>query len=184
MKRLSEVTGASMKALEGKLSQQNEPEEKRYKRIVEQPVSEQDPDVHQDYLIGLALFDSSVHDTLRRLTPQDVTGEARQAVLSYIIAHLHEDITVTLPSDLQPYETYVKIVLFKAETRYTSIDSAERLIEAASLVRYIQDEQRIQKKKLLDKALWDAEAAHDDEQAQAIRQALAALIKEKKRAPR
>lgn len=183
LQRLNEVTGASLKALEGKLAQQPDEPAKRLKPVVATH-SEQDPDVHQDYLLGLALFDNSVHDTLRRLSAGDVAGEARQAVMGHLLQHLHEPVGETIPKDLQPYETYVKIVLFKAETRYSSIDSPERLIEAASLVRHVQDEQRKQKKKQLDQALWTAEAAHDDVAAQALRSELAQLIKEKKRAPR
>ncbi|MBC7746467.1 DNA primase [Pedobacter sp.] len=185
LQRLGEVTGASLKALEGKLSnQEDEVVEKRFKRISVAQNSEHDPKVSQDYLLGLAALDASVHDTLRRLTAGDVAGEERQAVLGYLLAHLGESIAESLPVDLQPYETYVKIVLFKAETRYSAVDSPERLIEAASLVRHIQDEQRTQKKQQLDLALREAEAAHDDEAAQALRTELALLIKEKKRAPR
>lgn len=184
LKRLSDVTGASLSALEGKLAQQNEPVAKRMKQINITPSSQNDPDVHQDYLIGLALLDASVHDTLRKLTSTDLSGEVRQAVFSYLQTHYNEEFPVIIPSDLQPYETYVKIVLFKAETRYSSIDSPERLIEAASLVRHVQDEQRTHKKQRLDTALRLAEESHDDETAQALRTELALLIKEKKRAPR
>lgn len=182
--RLTEVTGASLQALEGKLSQQAEPEAKRLKQMHISPSSENDPDVQQDSLLGLAIFDTSVHDTLRHLTSDDVSGEARKAVLGYLLTHAHQPFPTKLPSDLQQFDTYVKIVLFTAETRYSSIDSPERLIEAATLVRNIQDEQRKQKKQRLDLALREAEADHDDEKAQALRTELALLIKEKKRAPR
>ena len=185
MHRLGEVTGASLKALEGKVSaQEDDVTEKRFKRFSVQQNSEHDPHVSQDYLLGLAALDASIHDTLRRLKVNEVMGVERQAVLAYLLAHLGESIAEEIPKDLQPYETYVKIVLFKAETRYSAIDSPARLIEAASLVRHVQDEQRTQKKQQLDQALREAEVAHDDVKAQILRTELALLIKEKKRAPR
>lgn len=185
LQRLSQVTGASIKVLEGKLTQtDSEILPRRLKPTTAAVMSNQDPQVDQDYLLGLAVLDHSVHDTLKRLVPFDLDGEARQAVLGYLLDHLNQKFPDPTPKDLQPFETYVKIVLFKAEIRYTDIDSPERLIEAAELVRNVQDEQRTQKKQQLDQALREAEAAHDNEAAQALRKQLALLIKEKKRAPR
>lgn len=183
LQKLSEITGASIDALKQKLAQ-DPLEEKRYKQSVAPAPqkADHDPDVLQDYLLGLALYDSSVHDTLRRLGPEDVAGEQRQAVLSHLLNHLGEATPEKLPRDLHEYETYVKIVMFKAETRYEAYDANQRIFEAANLVRRVQEEKATQKKLLLDQALSDAEARHDDERAQALRAELAALIKEKKRA--
>ena len=83
------------------------------------------------------------------------------------------------PPELKNIETYVKIVLFKAETRYGVVDSSNRLIEAANLVRRIKDEQRKQRKALLAIELGKAEEPHDEETAKVLRTELAALIKEK-----
>lgn len=185
VQRLSEVTGASMKALENKLSTQADTaDEKRLKPVQAQPTTAADPNVHQDYLLGLAVLDPAVHDALRRMEPSDLEGDARQAVLGYLLAHSGTAFPETVPKSLHPFETYVKIVLFKAETRYSAVGSPERLTEAVSLVRHIQDEKRTRKKQQLDHALREAEAAHDDAAARALRQELTQLIKEKKRVPR
>lgn len=180
LQKLSEVTGASVGALSQKFAM-NPAEQKRYKPTPAAKTSDQDPQVHQDYLLGLALYDASVHDTLKRLQPDDVSGEPRQAVLKYLIEHLGKPFGEKIPEELHEFETYVKIVMFKAETRYEPIDGGDRLIEAASLVRRIQEEKATQKKLLLDTALQDAEARHDDDAAQALRGELAQLIKEMKR---
>lgn len=184
LQRVSEVTGASMEVLNTKLTQQAPPVLQRLKPMNITPDSTQDPHVYQDYLIGLALYDASVHDTLRRLEAPELSGAQRQAVFSYVKDHMGVALPEKIPKDLQQYETYVKIVLFKAETRYSTVDSNERLIEAASLVRNIQDEKRTQTKQQLDQALREAEAAHDEQRAQTLRKQLSQLIKEKKRAPR
>lgn len=183
LSRLSEITGASLDAITRKMDNA-QVEERRLKPMQVQPVakSEQDPDLHQDYLLGLALYDPSVHDTLRRISVDEVRGEPRKAVLAYLQDHLGQAFPEKVPKELHLYETYVKIVMFKAETRYEAIDANERVIEAASLVRRVQEEKATQKKQLLDQALKEAERDHDDDRAQALRTELAALIKEKKHA--
>ncbi len=181
--RVAEVTGASRRALIGKLnlSPKSQPV-RRLKPINLTPSSGHDPEVHQDYLLGLAVLDHSVHDALRHLTADAVAGELRQQLLGYILAHRGDPLPEQLPKSLKNIETYVKIVLFKAETRYGSVDSSNRLIEAASLVRRIKDEQRKQIKARLAVELRQAEEAHDTTRVSQLRQQLAALIKENKRA--
>jgi DNA primase len=85
LRRVAEVTGTTLRALEGKLdiSPSKKPVH-RLKPINIAPSTGHDPEVHQDYLLGLAVLDSSVHDTLRHLTPDVVSGELRQALLGYI----------------------------------------------------------------------------------------------------
>lgn len=182
LKRVADVTGASRQALEGKLNiaPKNEPV-RRLRPINIAPTSGHDPEVHQDYLLGLAVLDETVHDTLRHLTPEAVAGELRQALLGYLLAHLGQPFPTALPETLKHLETYVKIVLFKAETRYGTVDSSDRLIEAANLVRRIKREQVKQTKSVLDQALREAEAAHDTERVRELRSRLAELIKENKR---
>ncbi len=185
LKRVAEVTGASRRALEGKLNLAPKTEPvRRLKPINIASSSGHDPEVHQDYLLGLAILDESVQDALRHLTPQSVAGELRQALLGYILEHRGQKFPEDLPTELKKCETYVKIVLFKAETRYGTVDSSSRLIEAASLVRRIKDEQLKQTKSLLDQELREAEHAHDDARIKALTIQLAELIKENKRARR
>lgn len=184
LRRVAEVTGSSMKALEDKLDVSFAKPVQRLKPINIAPTSSHDPEVHQDYLLGLAVLDVSVHDALRHLTPDAVTGTVRQTLLEYILAHRGEKFPSTIAPELKNIETYVKIVIFKAETRYGIVDSSNRLIETANLVRRIKDEQRKQRKALLALELRKAEEAHDEATINALRQELAALIKENSRAGR
>lgn len=182
LRRVADVTGTTLRALEGKLdiSPSKKPVH-RLKPINIAPTTGHDPEVHQDYLLGLAVLDSSIHDTLRHLTPDVVSGELRQALLGYILEHRGKPFPDPTPVELQKLETYVKIVLFKAETRYGIVDSSDRLIEAANLVRRIKDEQRKQKKAQLALELRKAEEAHDEETVTRLRGQLSTLIKENKR---
>ena len=181
--RVADVTGASRRALVGKLNIVHDKEPvRRLKPMQVTPSTGHDPEVHQDYLLGLALMDESVHDTLRHLTSESVAGEVRQTLLGYLLEHLGEKFPDPLPENLKKCDTYVKIVLFKAETRYSTVDTSNRLIEAANLVRRIKDEQRRQTKAILDAELREAESAHDALRAQELRVRLAELIKETKRA--
>lgn len=182
--RVAEVTGASRRALEGKLNIAPRTVTRRLKPMLVTPSDGHDPDVHQDYLLGLVIMDETTQDTLRHLTPESVSGEVRQSLLGYLLEHLGQKFPDPLPESLQKLDTYVKIVLFKAETRYGTVDSSARLIEAANLVRRIKDEHRRQTKSLLDHALRDAEAAHDEQRVHTVRAQLAELIKESKRARR
>ena len=183
--RVAEVTGASIRALEGKLNLAPKVEPVRRLRPMNvRSSSGHDPEVHQDYLLGLALMDESTQDTLRHLTPAAVSGELRQALLAYLLENHGKTSPEILPEGLKKCETYVKIVLFKAETRYGTVDSSDRLIEAANLVRRIKDEQLKHNKSLLDQELRDAESAHDDVRVKELRILLADLIKETKRARR
>ena len=183
--QLSEITGASSEALKSKLKRQfSAKEDKIYKPIHIEPDAQHDPEVHQDYLLGLVVIDPSTHDVLRHLAAEVVSGENRRKLLSYLLENRGKPLPETLPSELQGIETYVKIVTFKAETRYDAVDDNDRLIEAAQLVQRVQKEQRNRIKKQLDKALRDAEAKGDEATARDIRLRLNALIKEMKRAKR
>ncbi len=183
IRRVAEVTGASVKALEGKLDLTSKPAPvSRLKPMSVSMTSGHDPEVHQDYLLGLAAIDTSVHDALRHLETDAVAGDVRRTLLGYILAHRGAPLPEPLPEELQNIQTYVKIVTFKAETRYGSVDSSNRLIETANLVRRIKDEQRKQKKAVLTIELRRAEEARDTQRIGELRSELSALIKESTRA--
>ncbi|MEO5690889.1 MAG: DNA primase, partial [Candidatus Saccharimonadales bacterium] len=114
LRRVAEVTGSSMKALESKLSVALPQPVHRLKPVHVAQSTGHDPEVHQDYLLGLAILDPSVHDTLRHLTPEAVSGDLRQALLSYLLENRGKPFPSPTPDELKNIETYVKIVLFKA----------------------------------------------------------------------
>ncbi len=180
--RIAEVTGASRRALAAKLNLSFQKEPARRFKPVTVSTTGHDPEVHQDFLLGLAVLDATVHDALRHMQPDDVGGEVRQGLLGYILQHLGDAFPENLPDNLKYLETYVKIVLFKAETRYGTVDVTSRLTEAVQLVRRIKDEKLRQTKSHINEQLRAAEIAHDTAKAQELRVQLTALIKENKRA--
>jgi type IV secretory pathway VirD2 relaxase len=106
----------------------------------------------------------------------------RAAILSFIKKSTESIDTV--PKELTDYETYVKILLLKADTRYGEWSDKDRYFEAARLIRLIITEHRQIQKDALTKALREAEDTGNETEALRLRQALNELIKEIPRAKR
>lgn len=79
---------------------------------------------------------------------------------------------------MKEYDTYVKILLLKAETRYGEFSEQDRYFETARLLRQVTTEHKKQQKDVLTKQLREAEDAGDDETARDLRTKLNELIKE------
>jgi hypothetical protein len=88
------------------------------------------------------------------------------------------------PKELQDYDTYVKILLLKADTRYGDWSDEDRYFEAARLVRLTITEHKQKQKDALMNALREAEDTGNEAEALRLRQALNELIKEMPRAKR
>jgi DNA primase len=181
---LAARTGASLEALNERLKQLSEPLPDRRLKPHKAETSEDAAadDLNQDYILALMCIEPAVHDVAKKLTEADFGTEERRALFKHLFEHPGQIDAEKLPSSLLRYETYVKIVLFKAETRYTDEDGQSRLIEAVSLVRRIKHQQQRQKKQHLTEALRQAEADHDDVTALRLQHELMTLIKEEKRA--
>jgi DNA primase len=181
---LATQTGASLGALNERLQQLSEPVAPRRLKPHKAETAEEVKagEVNQDYILALMCIDPAVHDVAKKLSESDFTTDERKALFMYLFEHPAKLNPEKLPASLLRYETYVKIVLFKAETRYTDQDGQNRLIEAVSLVRRIKHQQQRKKKLYLTEALRQAEVDHDDATALRLQQELMTLIKEEKRA--
>ena len=178
---ISEKTGSSVNALEERLQQLINPEEKRLKPVkVEQNIG-QDLYAYQDYLLALMTCEPAVNDVVKKLEAQELRGQERQQLFRYLLEHPRE-LRDELPPELHQIETYVKIVLFKAETRYMNLDGQERLTEAVSLVRQVKEQHRKHRKLELTMLLREAENQHDDARIAQLQNELNTLIKEDSRA--
>ena len=135
--------------------------------------------MQQDYLLALMTVDDGAVDVAAKdLRAEYFDGMERQALFTYLTSKRNHELEKTIPEDLHDIETYVKIVLLKAETRYVSLDGQDRLVEAVSLVRQVKQQHRTRQKQQLTEALRDAEALHNDDESGRLRAALNALIKE------
>jgi len=111
-----------------------------------------------------------------------VVTDERKQLLKYLKSH--QELIVEVPADLQNIDTYVKIVLLKADARYGQWSDEDRYFETARLIRQLTTEHKQTKKQELTDTLREAEANDDDEKAREIRQQLNELIKEIPRAQR
>ncbi len=176
---IAKMTGSSLDALGTKLSQVGAKEEKQLKPVaIKVQESElNDDSSYQDNALAVALIDGAVHDLFVELKPEMFAGEGRQSLVRYILDHPGAPIKDT-PPELQKYDTYVKIVLLKADTRYADWSEKDRYFETARLLRQLTTEHKKQQKDSLDRQLRDAEDQGDETLAAKLRGELAMLIKE------
>lgn len=169
--------GSSLETLEAKISAQSEERKAPLKKVAltttELPV---DAALYQDNLLALGLSEPATRDLFVALTPDMLAGEDRQAILRFISTTT--DTILDTPVKLQKYDTYVKILLLKADTRYGDWSDQDRYFETARLIRQVVTEHKQKQKNELTTRLREAEQADDDASAASIRNELNTLIKE------
>lgn len=119
---------------------------------------------------------------MRTLSSEDFDKEEQKAIFSYLHEPSHGGIGEEVPPELQSVETYVKILLLQAETRYGNWNGHDRYFEATELVRRLKKENQKKKKELLDIALREAVAAGDSARTRELMQQINELLKEQKNA--
>lgn len=177
MQLISDITGASAEALTVKLSETDKPEEKKLRPVAPSRASTADEYVYQDTIMAAAMRDAAVHELFAGVTADMFAGEDRQKLAAYIMAHPGETFSET-PQELQSIDTYVKIVLLKADMRDAKWSERDRYFETATLLRRIVTEHKKQQKEQLDYQLREAEEEGDEAKIAAIREQLMKLIKE------
>lgn len=183
LQKIAQYTQSSIDTLKNKLSGVEVEAEKPLKKVV-QPVQAPTPDQtgYQDNLLASAIIDPASRELLAPLTEEMFASEDRQALLTYL--KTNTETFTEVPQGLQNIETYVKIVLLKADTRYGSWSNEDRYFETARLVRQLITEHKKYKKDILTTKLREAEEDGDDAAAADIRGQLNELIKEIPRAQR
>lgn len=136
-----------------------------------------DESSYQDNLLSAALIDAATHELFKEIDPELFDGDERRAVAAYLIQHGGKAVDDT-PKALQNYDTYVKILLLRADARYAEWNAEDRYLETARLLRQITIEQKKKQKELLTERLREAETVGDEESAVEIRQRINNLIKE------
>jgi len=175
LKKIATYTSTSLETVKEKFDfEEVEPDTK-----VEKASEENE---YQDALLGLALLYIPVRELLNEIDETMLSNDDGKAVLQYLKSS-SEPVQVT-PSELQELDTYVKILLLKADARYGDWSDEDRYFETARLVRIIATEHKQTKKDELTAALRTAEDEGSDEEANRLRQALNELIKEISRAKR
>lgn len=173
-------TGSSIEALREKLSaSKSESAPHRLRPVAtsaKEPVQAAAP--YQDDLLAVLLLEPTARAQLTEIHKELLQGEERRAIIDYLIAH--DDVVGDTPKPLQNYDTYVKILLLRAETRYGSWDAQARSLEAARLLRQMITEHNKRKRDTLIAQLREAEERQDDAVAATLRADINGLIKEMK----
>lgn len=178
VRRIADLTDSSLEVIQKKLAQPDAREERPLKAIKAEStveVAESFDMIQDNALAVLAMWPSSRH-LLDDFDPTLFTGEPRQQLARWL--KNHSDTLDLLPKELKEIEVYVRIVELKAETRYEAWSDAERVQEAARLLRQIiTDNKKRTQQELLEK-LRDAEEVGDDQKSDELRKQLHQLIKE------
>ena len=177
---MSRVSGTTLEALRDKLSGVVDEPAPRL-RPISDTARDSAPETappYQDDLLALLLLDPSERAGLARVDVTHFVGEERQAIAAYLAGS--PDAVLETPQQLQSYDTYVKLLLLRAETRYAAWSDQERSIEAVRLLRLVTTEHNKTKRDQLIARLREAEERHDDEASETLRAELNTLIKEMK----
>ncbi len=175
--KIAEYTGSSIEVLRNKLASIDKPTAQTLRRVVAQTQAEQDTSSYQDNLLAAALIDGATHDLFRQVDLETFIGEERRAVAYYLAEHGGKALKDT-PKDLQKHDTYVKILLLRADARYADWNDQDRYFETARLLRQVATAHKKKQKDALTEQLRDAETVGDDTKAGEIRSLINNLIKE------
>ncbi len=185
LRKVAEYTNTSLEAVQQKLQTAGDPVQHQELRPIQpqaHTTTGPDPAAHQDTLLSIVLTSPSLREVVNELTPEMLATDERRAVLAYV--QKSSEPVDTVPKDLQDYETYVNILLVKADTRYGEQSDSEKRFEAAQLVRRIITEHKNTQKAALIEALRIAEDTGDEAEALRLRTDLNERIKETPRAQR
>jgi DNA primase len=181
LQKVSTYTDSSMETLKEKLAGTDEPDEKILKKVMQtsSPVKA-DPAGYRENLIAVSLIDPAVRELLKDVQPDMLSTDEQKAVLEYV--KNSAELVADVPADLQNHDTYVKIVLLKADARYGEWNDEDRYFETARLVRQLIKEHKQITKDFLTAQIREAELNGEETRASEIRQQLNELIKEIPRA--
>ncbi len=177
---IAQMIGSSRQAIIAK-RQKLADESRGETRLKTPAVTEHEPldnrYAYQDDLLAVALIDGPSQELFGDLDSTWLDGEARQLLARYFARH-HGTAHSQVPLELHQIETYVKILLLRADTRYADWSDNDRYFETARLIRQVEQEHKKQTRDELTERLRDAEAAGDDSAADELRAQLHSLIKE------
>lgn len=177
-RKVATMVGSSIEAVRAKLaSTQIEQAELKKVKPSETEVLPEVSYVHEDDALAVAAVDAPSQELFAHTDTTRFHGEERQALARYVATHAGV-VLKDVPKELQKYDTYVKIVLLRADERYAKWDSNDRYYETARLLRQIEHEHKKQTQEKLITELRDAENAGDEPRALQLRTQVNELIKE------
>lgn len=174
---IAEATHSSVEAVHEKLQTVSETPSAR--RAIKAEIKELVYDVHayEDDLLAVACIDAPSQELFAHFDIRLLHTDERQQVANFFARHYGKSLTDT-PKELQNIDTYVKILLLRADARYAEWDTNDRYFETARLIRQIEQEHKKQTHEQLTAQLRSAEDTGDEVMANKLRVALNDLIKE------
>lgn len=153
-------------------------EERTYKPVKVSSVLVNDNYAYQDNILAIACLNQRVREALAETTQQLLAGEVRQVISRYLAGRV-KNLQKTPPS-LQKYDNYVKILLLKAEERYSDWSEQDQYYEATQLLKKVEHENKKQTVQDLSEQLRQAEEKGDKFVVEKLLKRLNKTIKEKK----
>lgn len=177
--KVARMVGSSLDAVKAKLNSKTATNAaKPLKPVSAHPSNTSATFDHTDTLLGLALMNPATRDLFTQIDPAMFDDEKRRAVASYLVTHQTGAVQET-PAELQNFDEYVKIVLLRAEKRYSSWTENDQYFEAAKLLRQYKTEHE---KQSIEQQIAAADAKGDEAEVERLRKQHYILIKEMKRA--
>ncbi|MGB4761840.1 MAG: DNA primase [Candidatus Saccharimonas sp.] len=174
---IAQMTKSSLDSVHAKLTNDT-PDPTPLREVKAIPVAPtEDAFAAQDNALAIALIDANTQELIGQVNDAYWHGEERQTLARYVVAHAGTAV-VDVPEELQKFDTYVKIVLLRADARYASMDTNDRYYEIARLLRQIEHEHKKQTRDELVAELRQAEEGGDETAAERLRIELNNLIKE------
>jgi DNA primase len=179
VKKVAKISDSSTEAIELKIDEIENKTTKRFKKAVQDgsPSKRDEKVIYIDNLVALSLMDPKVRELLVAVKPEMVGRGESKEVLEYVQKHKSKKLEDT-PKELHEHDTYVKILLLRAEARYSDWDDKDRYQEARHLVELIRIDHKKQQKNQLTRELQEAESNGDDEKIAKLMKQINQLIKE------
>ena len=180
LKIVAKKTEVSLEAVKSKLNKTTPSEDQKTLKKVnsDNQIIAAKQNVNQDKLLSIAVLDPKVRGLLIELQAKDFGSSEQQALLQYIKTMPDVNLSGDLPQSLQELETYVKILLLRADERYRQWNDIDRYDETAKLVRLVKQNTRENQKRQLIEDLRQAETLGDEDQMTKLRNELNEIIKE------
>jgi DNA primase len=177
--KIADMSGSSLEAVRSKRAGDAKPEQK-LREVKAQPKQDGrggEQYIYEDELLAVAAVDAPSQELFEHLDTSYFHGEERRALARYYVTNGGRVLDDT-PEELQKYDTYVKIVLLRADERYIKLDSNERYYETARLIKQMKQEHMKQTRDTLTAELREAESNGDDVRAMQLLVQLNELTKE------
>jgi len=176
---VAKKTGSRLSAVEEKLaSLQTNESNKTLKKATPAPSLASEANNYQDALLSLAAQYPPVRGLLVELSEDDMSETRAKVILSFLQSHLQTSFSTDVPPLLHEHETYVKILLLRADARYGAWSDLDRYDETAKLVKLVKNETKQRIKQQLETQLRQAEDSADHQKVEKLKQELNKVIKE------